>query len=148
MTQILKYQGRVSGPLIDRIDIQIEVPSVDVKCLPLLKGGPSSVHLRERILAARSIQNERYKSMKGVSVNSDVMSRDLPDVCMLTDSLRNELIRIIGKFNLSARAYDKILKVSRTIADLDESREVKLEHILAATLYRRLDGTGENSFWA
>jgi magnesium chelatase family protein len=86
--------------------------------------------------------------MKGVSVNSDVMSRDLPDVCMLTDSLRNELIRIIGKFNLSARAYDKILKVSRTIADLDESREVKLEHILAATLYRRLDGTGENSFWA
>lgn len=148
MTQILKYQGRVSGPLIDRIDIQIEVPSVDVKCLPLLKGGPSSAHLRKRILAARSIQNERYKSMKGVNVNSDVMSRDLPDVCMLTDSLRNELIRIIGKFNLSARAYDKILKVSRTIADLDESREVKLEHILAATLYRRLDGTGENSFWA
>lgn len=148
MAQILKYQGRISGPLIDRIDIQIEVPSVDVKRLPLLSAGTTSAQLRERVLSARQLQKERYRSMSGVNVNSDVPSRDLPEVCMLTDALRNELIRIIGKLNLSARAYDKILKVSRTIADLAGSREVKLEHVLSATLYRRLDSSGENSFWA
>ena len=148
MSQILRYQSRVSGPLIDRIDIQIEVPAVDVAKLSSMQGGPTSASLRERVLAAREIQTRRYSGMPGVKTNAEVKSRHLADVCKLTAAMREELARMIEKLNLSARAYDKVLRVSRTIADLEGSDGVNSGHLLSAALYRRLDGRGEDSFWA
>ena len=147
MSQILRYQGRVSGPLIDRIDMQIEVPAVDVGKLPTRPGGPSSASIRERVIAAREVQRARYRGL-GATTNAEVKSRHLPDACKLTSGMRVELVRLIEKLNLSARAYDKVLRVSRTIADLAGSDAVTGEHLLLAALYRRLDGRGEGSFWA
>ena len=148
MSQILRYQSRVSGPLIDRIDIQVEVPAVDAGRLPMMPGGPTSASLRERVLAARERQRERYRGLGVAVTNAVVKSRHLPDACKLTVGMRVELVRMIDKLNLSARAYDKVLRVARTIADLAGSDAVTGEHLLSAALYRRLDVRGENSFWA
>lgn len=144
---IVKYQSRVSGPLLDRIDIQIEVPPVDPKDLPLMEGGESSEKIRERVLAARAVQAERYRDMPGVLTNAEVRSRDLSDVCKFTMRDRRRLVEMIDRLKLSARAYDKILKVARTIADLAGSDGVTDDHINNAILYRRLDDE-ENSIWA
>jgi magnesium chelatase family protein len=149
MSQILKYQNRISGPLLDRIDLHIEVPSVDVKNLPLMKSSVSSSVLRERVLAARVMQRERYRGLSSSSMtNADVRGRDLPDACKLTRPMLEDLSRLISKLDLSARAYDKILRVARTIADLAGSDGVSFDDLLAASLYRKLDSRGENSFWA
>lgn len=148
MSQILKYQNRISGPLIDRIDMQIEVPSVDVSKLPVTAKGASSAELRKRVMVAREIQKRRYSSMIGVRTNSEVKSRDMVDVCKLTSSMCGDLMRMIEKLNLSARAYDKILRVARTIADLEESDAVLSRHLMSAAMYRKLDSRSENSFWA
>ena len=143
---IIKYQSRISGPLLDRIDIQIEVPPVNVRDLPVKEKGESSAIMRERIMRARDLQTARYKGMPGVYTNADVRSRDLPDVCHFTAKDKEKLVRMIERLNLSARAYDKILRVSRTLADLAGSEDVHDEHVLGALVYRRLDGE-ENSFW-
>lgn len=144
---IVKYQSRVSGPLLDRIDIQIEVPAVDTKALPLMEGGECSAKIRERVLAARAIQAERYREMPGVFTNADVRSRDLADVCRFTSRDKRRLVEMIERLNLSARAYDKVLKVARTIADLAGSEEVTDDHVNNAILYRRMDEE-EDSLWA
>lgn len=144
---IVQYQSRVSGPLLDRIDIQIEVPAVDAKELPLMEGGESSAVIRERVLAARAIQSERYRDMPGVMTNSEVRSRDLADVCRLSIKDRQRLVEMIERLNISARAYDKVLRVARTIADLDGSEAVRDGDINNAILYRRLDDE-ENPIWA
>jgi len=144
--QILKYQGRVSGPLIDRIDIQIEVPAVEVKKLPSLEAGEPSELIRARVMKARAMQAERYAGMPGVHTNADVKSRDLAKACLLTDKVKDEIIRLIERLNLSARAYDKVLRVSRTIADLRGAEAVELEDIMGALTYRRMDEE-EKSFW-
>lgn len=144
--QILKYQSRVSGPLLDRIDIQIEVPSVEVKKLPLMNSGEPSAAIRERVLKARAIQAERYSTMPGVHTNSDVKSRDLARVCHFTEAQRDDLIRLIERLNLSARAYDKVLRVARTIADLRGSEAVEQSDVFNAVTYRRMDDE-EHSFW-
>ncbi len=143
---ILKYQGRVSGPLLDRIDIQIEVPSVDVTRLPVLEAGEPSAAIRARVVAARARQAERYRSMEGVRTNADVKSRHLAEVCKLTLRDRERLMRLIERLRLSARAYDKVLRVSRTIADLAGRDAVCDEDIHDALNYRRMDDE-ENSFW-
>ena len=143
---VMKYQSRVSGPLLDRIDIQIEVPPVDVKKLPTLEPGEPSAAIRQRVLRARAIQEERYRDLPGVHTNADVKSRDLERACRLSDADRAVLVRTIERSNLSARAYDKILRVSRTLADLDGSEAVRKEHLLAAVQYRRLDGE-DSRFW-
>lgn len=143
---ILKYQNRVSGPLLDRIDIQIEVPPVAAKELPMMEPGESSAVIRQRVLAARAIQAERYKDMPGVHTNAEVKSRDLADVCHFTMKDREKLVRTIERLNLSARAYDKVLRVARTIADLSGSEAVRDEDIFGALGYRRMDND-ENSFW-
>ena len=144
---ILKYQGRVSGPLLDRIDIQVEVPPVDPKDLPLMEPGESSERIRERVMAARAIQAERYRGMKGVYTNADVKSRDLADACRFTTKDKERLVRIIERLKLSARAYDKVLRVARTIADLAGVDAVRDEDVNNALGYRRMDDE-ENSFWA
>jgi len=143
---ILKYQSRVSGPLLDRIDIQIEVPAVDVRQLPLMEPGEPSGEIRKRILKARAIQAERYRGMPGVHTNADVKSRDLARVCLFTDKEKDELVRLIERLNLSARAYDKVLRVSRTLADLRGAEAVGNEDVMEAIGFRRMDDE-ENSFW-
>ena len=145
--QILKYQQRVSGPLMDRIDIQISVSAVPALELAGARRAPTSAEIRERVLAARERQRERYRDMPGVLTNAEVRSRDLPEVCGLDAGALAELRRIIGRLKLSARAYDRILRVSRTIADLAGARHVALEHIAEAANYRQLDREG-GGFWA
>ena len=143
---IMKYQSRISGPLLDRIDIQIEVPPVDVRSLPLSAAGESSAAIRERVLAARAIQAKRYRDQPGVYTNAQARSRDLPDICHFTQKDREDLVRIIERLRLSARAYDKVLRVARTIADLAGSEDVRQDHVASALVYRRMDND-ENSFW-
>ena len=143
---IMKYQSRVSGPLLDRIDIQIEVASVPVKDLPTMDPGEPSAAIRNRILKARAIQAERYAGMPGVHTNADVKSRDLAKVCHFTVKDKENLVRMIERLKLSARAYDKVLRVARTIADLDGSEVVREADIMNALCYRRMD-EDEHSFW-
>ena len=144
--QILKYQSRVSGPLLDRIDIQIEVPAVEVKELPKMPSGESSAEIRRRVLKARAIQAERYRDMPGVYTNADVRSRDLAKVCHLTEAHCDDLVRLIERLKLSARAYDKVLRVARTIADLRGSEAVEQDDLNGAICYRRMDNE-DHSFW-
>ena len=142
----MKYQSRVSGPLLDRIDIQIEVPPVEVKRLPVMEPGEPSAAIRERVMRARAIQAERYRDMPGVHTNAEVKSRDLARVCHFTEHDRDELVRTIERLNLSARAYDKVLRVARTLADLEGVEAVGNEHVLGALSFRRMDDE-QSSFW-
>ena len=143
---IVKYQSRVSGPLLDRIDIQIEVAPVEPQKLPRMAAGKSSAEIRERVRAARKLQAERYRDMPGVHTNADVKSRDLQRVCCLTEAMKDDLVRTIERLRLSARAYDKVLRVARTVADLAGSEAVRTEDVNLALSMRRMDGE-ENSFW-
>ena len=143
---ILKYQSRVSGPLLDRIDIQIEVPPVAVKDLPTMEPGEPSSEIRKRVMKARALQAERYRDMPGVHTNADVRSRDLVRACRLSEREKDDLVRLIERLNVSARAYDKILRVARTLADLKGQEGVGMEEIANAITYRRLDDN-EKSFW-
>ena len=143
---IVKYQSRVSGPLLDRIDLHIEVPPIEAKDLPLMAPGESSASIRARVLAAREIQARRYRDMAGVHTNAEVRSRDLADVCRLSMKDRERLVRTIERLNLSARAYDKVLRVARTIADLSGAETVGDNDILGALAYRKLDEE-EHSYW-
>ena len=143
---IVKYQSRVSGSLLDRIDIQVEVPPVDPKDLPMLAPGEPSAEIRKRVLRARAIQAERYRDMPGVLTNADVKSRDLVRVCGLTAQMKEDLVRTIERLRLSARAYDKVLRVARTVADLAGAEIVRSDDINMALTYRHLDDD-ENSFW-
>jgi magnesium chelatase family protein len=146
-SQILKYQRRVSGPLLDRIDIQIGVSAVPLRELQYASPGRASAEIRAEVLAARRVQAERYRNMPGVRCNADVRSRDLPEVCRLTPKALDGLRRTIERLNLSARAYDRILRVSRTIADLRGAESVEDEDIMEASGYRQLDDESR-SFWA
>ncbi len=145
-TQILKYQQRVSGPLLDRIDIQTGVVAVPVRDLERADGGEPSAAIRARVVDARRLQAARYRGLKGVVTNADVPGRFLKDVCKLTDGAHADLRRQVERLNLSARAYDRILRVARTAADLKGRDAVTEEEVLEAAGYRALDG--QNGFWA
>ena len=124
---------------MDRIDIQVEVESVpfeDISKAP--KGEPSSA-IRERVINARRIQMERYKDIKGVHCNAQMNTALLQKYVQLNDETMTLLRNAMKKFNLSARAYDRILKVARTIADLEGSETVEKQHIAEAIGYRNLD---------
>ena len=146
-SQILKYQRRVSGPLLDRIDIQVGIPAVSLKELRESLPGRSSREIREEVLAARKIQAARYRGMSGVTCNAEAKSRDLPQICKMSDEALDELRRVIERLNLSARAYDRILRVARTIADIRGAEAVGFDDIMEASQYRQLDDVGR-SFWA
>jgi magnesium chelatase family protein len=139
MRQIAKYQSRISGPLLDRIDIQIGVAPVPYRELSRMQRGEPSCDIRRRVMLARSIQAERYRSMQGVFTNAEVKSRDLVEVCGLGEDDVERLFRMIEKLNLSARAYDKILRVARTIADLAGRERVNDDDLKEAAAFRRLD---------
>ena len=146
-SQILKYQSRVSGPLLDRIDIQVGVTAVPVNDLQKYSAGTSSEKLRSGVVRARNMQKERYRDMPGIHTNAEARSRDLPDICKL-DAKSLEAVRdAVTQLKLSARAYDRVLRVARTIADLEGKDAVELEHVNEAIGYRQLDDQGRG-FWA
>ena len=137
--QIQKYMSRISGPLLDRIDIHIEVPAVKYKELSAETRSEKSEVVRKRVIQARKIQLERFKEVKHIYNNGDMGSREVRQYCKL-DSAGAELLKMaMTKLGLSARAYDRILKVSRTIADLDNSEGILSQHISEAIQYRSLD---------
>jgi magnesium chelatase family protein len=137
-SQIHRYRQRVSGPLLDRIDIHIEVPAVPYKELSNDFRGESSERIRERVQNARTVQVKRFKKDRIYS-NARMRSKHLKHYCSLQSDAQDILEAAMHKIGLSARAYTRILKVSRTIADLAESEKIKAEHISEAIQYRTLD---------
>lgn len=136
--QIQKYRNKISGPLLDRIDIHIEVPALKISEMTSYADGESSLKIRERVMKAREIQKERFKNKKIFS-NAQMSTKDIKKFCVLEKEAEQVLKSAIEELNFSARAYDKILKVSRTIADLAGSDNIKTEHIAEGIQYRALD---------
>jgi magnesium chelatase family protein len=130
-TQIMRYQKRVSGPLLDRIDIHIEVPRVDYEKLSSDKVAESSAKVRTRVEKARQIQQKRFKK-----TNSEMTPREIKKYCALDEANKNLLRLAMNQYDLSARQYSRILKVSRTIADLAGSTDIQKEHLAEALQYR------------
>jgi len=137
--QIQKYMAKISGPLFDRIDLHIEVPAVKYKDLARKDGNEHSNTIRQRVIVAREIQIRRFAGKKGMYCNSDMESKDIQEFCAINTPGEDLLKMAITKLGLSARAYDRILKVSRTIADLFSSSDIRPEHISEAIQYRSLD---------
>ena len=137
--QIQRYLNRISGPLLDRIDIQCEIDAVPFSEISQAQPGEKSEAIRERVVAARKIQEERFKNHKGVHCNAQMTEKMLEEYAR-PDQRGLEMLRTaMERLNLSARAYSRILKVARTIADLDASPEVQSHHIAEAVGYRSLD---------
>lgn len=137
--QIQKYMNKISGPLLDRIDIQCEITPVPFKDISQAAPGEPSATIRERVIAARQIQEQRYKDIKGIHCNAQMTERMIHQYAE-PDADSVEVLRsAMERLSLSARAYSRILKVARTIADLDGSEEVQLPHIAEAIGYRQLD---------
>ena len=131
--------SRISGPLLDRIDIHIEVPGVDYNELTDEPGGETSDAIREGVNAARQVQLHRFREKQHLFCNAHMGPAEIRDYCKI-DGKGEELLKMaITKLGLSARAYDRILKVSRTIADLEEEQEIKPQHVGEAIQYRSLD---------
>ncbi len=137
--QIQKYMAKISGPLLDRIDIHIEVPAVKFKELASSSVGEKSIDIRKRVIRARKIQQERFIGIKNIYKNADMASKEIRRFCIINNQCEELLKMAMTKLGLSARAFDRITKVSRTIADLDESKEIKPQHISEAIQYRSLD---------
>lgn len=136
---VQKYLNKISGPLLDRIDIQIEIVPVPFDEISNSNTAEKSEHIRERILKAREIQSERFKDEDNTHCNAQMSPKLMRKFVQLNNDSLNLLKMAMNKFNLSARAYDRILKVSRTIADLDESESILSKHIAEAINYRNLD---------
>ena len=139
---VQKYLARISGPLLDRIDIQIEVVPVPFKELTDLSRSESSESIRNRVIEARKIQEERFKDLKGIYCNAQMTPKLMRQHCIIDDAGNTLLKTAMEKLSLSARAYDRILKVSRTVADLEASPTIRLEHLAEAINYRSLDKAG------
>jgi len=137
--QIQKYVSKISGPLLDRIDIHIEVPAVKFKELSSAADGESSEEVRKHVNKARKIQIDRFAEHEGIFCNAQMETRLAREICKINDDSLTLLKTAITRLGLSARAYDRILKVSRTIADLDESEQIEAHHISEAIGYRNLD---------
>ena len=137
--QIAAYRGKISGPLLDRIDIQIGLPPVSYRELMDLPSGESSKDIRSRVIAARQRQHARFAETPGVYCNADMRSRDLARFCRLDAAAQDNMRLLLQALDLSARAYDRVLKVARTIADLAGSDQVTNSHVAEACTYRELD---------
>jgi magnesium chelatase family protein len=137
--QIHRYRHKVSGPLLDRIDIHIEVPAVPYKDLANEYSGEKSEDIRKRVVDARDIQTKRFEHDRKVYANGQMKTRHIKKYCRVTPDAQTLLDSAMQKLGLSARAYTRILKVSRTIADLDASEDIQSHHISEAIQYRTLD---------
>ncbi|KAA3621857.1 MAG: ATP-binding protein [Flavobacterium sp.] len=140
--EMQRYLSKISGPLLDRIDIHIEVTPVPFEKLSEERKGEASVVIRKRVTKARKIQEVRFRRNKEMHYNAQMGVKQIRTYCKLDDASSDLLKNAMERLNLSARAYDRILKVSRTIADLDLSEEIKGEHISEAIQYRSLDRDG------
>jgi magnesium chelatase family protein len=138
---VQKYLNKISGPLLDRIDLHVEVTPVAFSELSNQnsKQEEKSESIRVRVIKAREVQELRYKESEGVYANAQMSSKQLREICLITPAGSNLLKIAMERLNLSARAYDRILKVARTIADLEESDDIKTEHLAEAIQYRSLD---------
>ncbi|MGI9456180.1 MAG: YifB family Mg chelatase-like AAA ATPase, partial [Aeoliella sp.] len=136
--QIERYMAKISGPLLDRIDLHIEVPAVEFKELSSKQEGTSSHTMRGEVNTARGLQAERFVS-SATRTNAQMTSREIRQTCPLDEVCRNLLRQSINELGLSARAHDKILRVARTIADLERAESIRPEHLSEAVNYRMLD---------
>jgi magnesium chelatase family protein len=153
---IQRYVSKVSGPLLDRIDIHIEVPAVQYKELRGVASAEGSAEIRTRVLAARELQHARFaldsartkptarSASKAIFANSQMSTQQIRTYCELSSDAERLLERAIQQQGLSARAHDRILKVARTIADLSAEVDISVKHIAEAIQYRTLD----RSYWA
>jgi magnesium chelatase family protein len=139
INEIQRYKSKISGPLLDRIDIHIEVPAVDIQSLSESKKGETSELVRERVVRAREIQSKRFSSEKHLHSNASMGSKEIDHFCKIDENSRKLLESATLKLGLSARAYHRIIKVSRTIADLENSEDIQIAHIAEAIQYRSLD---------
>jgi magnesium chelatase family protein len=137
--EIQNYLGRISGPLLDRIDLHIEVPPVPFREITSEHTGEDSTQIRQRVMAARRCQQARFKEKPKITCNARMGTRELKQHCRLDDSTMELLKFAMADLNLSARAYDRILKVARTIADLAEAEAIASEHVSEAIQFRSLD---------
>ncbi|MGA3286619.1 MAG: YifB family Mg chelatase-like AAA ATPase [Bacteroidota bacterium] len=142
--QIQKYVGKISGPLLDRIDIHVEVPTVKYTELSSKRIGESSGVIRQRVVNANAVQAQRFIGQRGLFCNADMESKEIKEYCQIDQAGAELLKTAMNRLGLSARAYDRILKVSRTIADLNGSSDIRTEHLSEAIQYRSLD----RSFYA
>jgi len=136
---IQNYLGRISGPLLDRIDLHIEVPQVKFREMTGEPNGESSAQIRERVIAARKLQHARFAARPKISCNARMGPKELKQFCALDEQAKNMLQMAMTDMNLSARAYDRILKVARTIADLAGAENISSEHLSEAIQFRSLD---------
>ena len=136
---IQRYMAKISGPLLDRIDLHIEVPAVKYRDLSSKESGETSESIRNRVIKARERQARRFKGRKGLYANADMQSKEIREFCRLGDASEELLKMAITRLGLSARAYDRILKVGRTIADMANCDDIRPEHISEAIQYRSLD---------
>ncbi len=137
--QIQRYMNKISGPLLDRMDLHIEVPVVPFNQLSQMQQGESSAVIRTRVIAARKRQEERYKDFKGIHCNAQMTERMIHQFAEPDEQSLNMLRMAMEKLHLSARAYNRILKVARTIADIEGTEQIQLQHIAEAIGYRSLD---------
>ncbi|MCJ7593769.1 MAG: YifB family Mg chelatase-like AAA ATPase [Desulfobacterales bacterium] len=136
--QIHRYRSRISGPLMDRIDIHLEVPPVHFKDLRSSETGDSSSDILQRVKKARAIQEERFQRLK-IHANANMNSRQIKKFCVIDEDSEDLLERAMDRFGLSARAHSRILKIARTIADLEQSTDIQSSHVAEAIQYRTLD---------
>jgi magnesium chelatase family protein len=135
--------SKISGPLLDRIDIHIDVPVVKFKELASDTPSESSAEIRQRVIEARAIQRERLQG-EGIFSNSQMSARQIRKYCVIDRESKGLLENVITRLGLSARAYDRILKVSRTLADLEGKEKIEATHVSEAIQYRTLD----RNFWS
>jgi len=140
--EMQRYMSKISGPLLDRIDIHIEVTPVPFEKLSEDRRGESSVEIRKRVIEARKIQTTRFESIGNVHYNAQMSTKHIRKYCVLDDPSKQLLKTAMERLNLSARAYDRILKVARTIADLEQTENIVSAHIAEAIQYRSLDREG------
>ncbi len=144
--QIQRYLSKISGPLLDRIDIHIDVPKVENRDLFAASSAENSLTIRQRVIAARKIQQERFVATTSPKIytNAQMSSRQIKLYCQLDRESAQKLMDAMNRMNLSARAHDRILKVSRTIADLDGCEHIAMKHLIQGIQYRNLD----RDFWS
>lgn len=139
---VQKYLNKVSGPLLDRIDLHVEVTPVKFDEMTSTRKSESSKSIRDRVIVGRQLQTERFKETPNIYCNAMMPSHMVKEVCQINEAGKALLKTAMERLGLSARAYDRILKVSRTIADLSESKDIKVEHLAEAIQYRSLDREG------
>ncbi len=139
---VQRYLSKVSGPLLDRIDLHVEVVPVSFDQMTTLRKNETSDEIRARVVKAREMQSERFKDQKNIYCNAMMPANMVKEICVINDAGRTLLKTAMERLGLSARAYDRILKVSRTIADLAGTPEIKIEHLAEAIQYRSLDRDG------